>query len=63
MTADGKSYRVWMHSKPAMARTYYRGKVDVHGAPSVEAAVEEAIRRAARVHGHRDWIVEWVEFR
>lgn len=53
-------YRVWMHRKPAMCRTFYDGKVDVY-ADGYDQAVEEAIRRAARVHGHRDFVVEKVE--
>lgn len=53
-------YRVWMHSRPAMCRTIYEGKVDV-AAESMDEAIEEAISRAARVHGHRDWKIERVE--
>lgn len=55
-----KKYRVQMHTKAAMGRTFYSGKVDV-GADDAEAAINEAIRRAARVHGHRDFIVKSVE--
>lgn len=53
-------YRVWMRTKPAMCRSFYDGKVDVR-ADSYDDAVEEAIRRAARVHGHRDFVIEKVE--
>lgn len=53
-------FRVWMHTKPAMCRTFYDGKVDVV-ADSADAAVDEAIRRAARVHGHRDFVVDKIE--
>lgn len=56
------SYRVWMHTKPAMCRTFYDGKVDVV-AESADDAIEEAIRRAARTHGHRDFVVKSVEIR
>jgi hypothetical protein len=55
-------YRVWMHTKAAMCRTFYDGKVDVT-ADCPSAAVEEAIRRAARVHGHRDFVVKNIELR
>ena len=61
---EGKmnSYRVWMHSRPAMCRTFYEGKVDVR-AENDDEAIEVAISRAAGVHGHRDWKVERVERR
>ena len=55
-------YRVWMHTKPAMCRTFYEGKVDVTADDS-ESAIDEAIRRAASVHGHRDFVVKSVEIR
>jgi hypothetical protein len=55
-----KDYRVWMHSRPAMGREFYEGKVDVR-AENDEQAEEYAIQRAARVHGHRDWSVVKVE--
>lgn len=53
-------YRVWMHTKAAMCRTFYDGKVDVI-AESANDAIDEAIRRAQRVHGHRDFVVKSVE--
>jgi hypothetical protein len=49
-----------MHSRPAMGRAFYEGKVDVN-AENFDDATEEAIRRAARVHGHRDWAVDKIE--
>lgn len=52
--------RVWMHSRPAMGRTFYDGKVDVE-ADDFDEAREAAISRAARIHGHRDWVVEKIE--
>ena len=55
-----RDYRVFMHSRPAMCRTFYDGKVDVR-AESDDEAVEIAINRAARVHGHRDWVIEKIE--
>lgn len=55
-----REYRVFMHSRPAMGRTFYDGKVDVR-ADDEDKAIEQAISRAARVHGHRDWKVERVE--
>lgn len=57
-----KRYRVWMSTVPAMCRTYYDGKVDVV-ADSYDEAVEEAIRRAAKVHGHSEFNVKKVEVR
>lgn len=54
------TYRVWMHSRAAMCRSYYEGKIDV-AAESEDRAVEIAINRAARVHGHRDWVVDRIE--
>jgi len=53
-------YRVWMRSRPAMGRTFYDGKVDVWAENDVEAE-EEAVARAARVHGHRDWEIDRIE--
>lgn len=53
-------YRVWMHSRPAVCRTFYDGYVDVV-ADNYQDAVRWAIDRAARVHGHRDFIVDNVE--
>lgn len=55
-------YRVWMSTKAAMGRTFYDGKVDVE-ASDAEAAIQEAIRRAALVHGHSDFNVKNVELR
>ena len=55
-------YRVWMHTKPAMCRTFYDGKVDVV-ADSADDAIEEAIRRAARIHGHKEFVIKSVEIR
>ena len=55
-------YRVWMYSRPAMCRTHYHGKVDVI-ADDEEQAIERAKTKAARVHGHRDWVIERVEIR
>ena len=55
-------YRVWMYSRPAMCRTYYHGKVDVI-ADDEEQAIERAKTEAARVHDHRDWVIERVEIR
>ena len=57
-----KRYRVWMHTVPAMCRTFYKGKVDVE-ADSADAAIESAIWSAARVHGHKDFVVDSVEIR
>ena len=55
-------YRVWMYSRPAMCRTHYHGKVDVI-ADDEEEAIERAKTEAARVHDHRDWVIERVEIR
>lgn len=53
-------YRVWMHSRPAIGRTFYDGKVEVI-ADTVAEAIESAIDNAARVHEHRDWVIERIE--
>lgn len=45
-----------------MCREYYHGKVDVV-ADDEEQAILRAKTEAARVHGHRDWVIERVEIR
>jgi len=60
--SNTKSYRIHMHSRPAMGRTFYDGHVDVF-AEDEDAATQAAIAKAARVHGHRDWIIEAIESR
>jgi len=52
-----KDYDVFMQSVPAVGRTFYDGKVSVR-AETDDEAIEIAISKAAKVHGHRDWIVE-----
>ena len=53
-------FRVWMRSRPAMCREFYDGYVLV-AAKNPDAAIEQAKDRAARTHGHRDWVVERVD--
>ena len=55
-------YRVWMSSRPTICREHYHDKVDVV-ADDEEPAIERAKTAAARVHGHRDWVIERVEIR
>ena len=55
-------YRVWMYSRPAMCREHDHGKVDVAD-DDTQQAIERAKAQAARVHGHRDWVIERVEIR
>jgi hypothetical protein len=55
-----KSYRVHMYSRPAVGRTFYDGVVSVL-AENDDDAIQIAIDRAARVHGHYDWVVVKVE--
>ena len=55
-------YRVWMHTRSAMCRTYYSGKVDVV-ADGYDEAAEKAIRAASRTHGHSDFAIDKVEIR
>ena len=55
-------YRIWMHSRPALGRSFYEGKVDVT-ADSVEDAIEGAITHSSWTHGHRDWKIERIEIK
>ena len=51
-----------MCSRPAIGREHDHGKVDVAD-DDTQQAIERAKAQAARVHGHRDWVIERVEIR
>ena len=51
-----------MCSRPAICREHGHGKVDVAD-DDTQQAIERAKAQAARVHGHRDWVIERVEIR
>ena len=55
-------HRVWMCSRPAIGREHDHSKVDVAD-DDTQQAIERAKAQAARVHGHRDWVIERVEIR
>jgi hypothetical protein len=55
-------FKVWLHSRPGVGRTYYEGFVEIVATDETEA--EQAARaRLRRVHGHGDWHIDGIERR